>query len=121
MSSNFYYNIAADILAAKEHVFEPLIEIHGEKGAFIHLREVIFYSRFLKNMPDTNLYPFGLAANGILRPHSNISSAILAEKKNVSYMFCATEGAPDFGHNWIKDFKTKDILVNYYPRLLESL
>lgn len=120
LSEYRYYNIAAMILAAKEKIFEPLIEIHGERGAFMELRECTFYSRFLKNLSDINLYPFALGLNGILRPHYHVAAAVLAEKKRMGYIR-ANEGSPDYGETWIENLKYKSLLREYYPKLIESL
>lgn len=121
LSINKYYNIAALFLAVKKNDFGPVQEIYGDRGAFVEVRNVIHYSRFLKNLGDINHYPIGVGCQKvILRPHHHVVAAELAGYDYIAYMQTIEVG-PDYGDNWVEKLACKDKLISYYPEMLESI
>lgn len=118
LKPHYYYNISAMMLAVLENNFNPMIEIFGESGAFKEIRKIIHYSRYLKNSNNVNNYPIGLGREcKILRPHNHIPAMFLAKIRQVPYMI-TDEQTTDYGVEWVKQFKTQEEIVTFYPKLL---
>ncbi len=110
-----YYTIGI-LLMAFDGNFAPMLHFHGERNTFLHYKATIDYSNFLRNI-DYRHYPIGINQQGhIVRPSYHVASALIAGLQHVSYMTCP-EGSEESGLDWIKDYKKKDQIVEYYNNI----
>lgn len=118
LSKANYYNISAFLLCCQND-FGPLIEIYGERQAFIYYRNILaLYHECVKieNMVNSPM----ILSNDlrIVDWHWHVASMILAGKKSVYYLACE-QPAPDYGMDWVGNYTNKDKLINYYEKIPE--
>lgn len=111
-----YYNISAQLLACQGD-FAPLIEIYGEREAFVLCRKIVS----LKHECLNKQHKYGMLMilnqdSQIVDWHWHISAMIAAGTKMVYFTKC-NEAAPDYGVSWINKYQCANKVINFYEKI----
>lgn len=116
LSKYKYYNIAMLLMAFNGN-FDPLLEAYGEKEAFLLYRRTSEYCQFMINRKSVDHYPVIVTQDlNIVNEHYTVAAIIHAGYKDISY-FVYNDATPDYGDQWIKQFKCCKEVKLYYKNI----